>query len=531
MEKPQSLQENLRSFEKKQIGVSILGLIILLGLSVIANRLFKVAAAEQTAKLITRLVDIGESREVILTLQDAKIDYFSKVQNKSKDPNRSFTFPPLAEYTNQKSPLEVLTTEAITIHPQSFITSDNGDVLLFEYNRFSFVEYALGIWIILNLVSIPQTRFMKRRIVQQVQKDLELQKKSIEADISRKVRHNINAPLSALMTMTERLGVLHKNDQELFQSIIHQIRCLVKDLHMAEKSSDGAVSQDEVLLEQPISQILSESLLENQLAFQKQNPISYEIDSTLMSANVRLAPHELRSILSNLIQNAVDASSPENEIHIAALDLSNEVRITVKDNGKGIPSEYLDKVTKKNFSLGKANGAGLGLYHAQTLITEWNGTLVIESKVGMGTTVVITLPIESRAKWYIPRIKIRSEQSLIILDDQKTQYLQWEIILNENDFSGKRHFFFTAEDFLNFKDIYLSTKDLSQYVFLFDNQLGTDLKGVNLLRDLSNAPFRYLITNDAEDADLQNTCADDGIYLISKMDLHKMPIVIINSQQ
>ena len=164
-QKPNSLKENIRQFESKQIVISLLGLLIFLALSIIANRLFIQSASEQTANLITRMVQVDDFREVSLTLQSARLDYFHKIEFKSKSLNRSFTFPPLAEYVKEKSFLDSILFEKIALTPASITSSDGEDKIIFEYNRFSFIPYALGFWLILNLVSIPQTSTLTRKFL------------------------------------------------------------------------------------------------------------------------------------------------------------------------------------------------------------------------------------------------------------------------------------------------------------------------------------------------------------------------------
>jgi len=524
LEKQISLQENLNAFEKKQIVISILGLVILMCISIVANRLFMRAAAEQTSRLITRMVQTDDFREVNLTLQDARLDYFSKIQYNSKSLNRSFTFPPLAEYVKEVSIIDKITSEKIQIRPPSMGTSSGQDLIEFEYNRFGFVGYAIGIWIILILVSVPQTRLIKNRIVKQFQKDLELQKKSAHAEVSRKVRHNINTPLSALIAMTERLGRLEKDDQALFQSIVNQIKSLVKDLDTAERSPENVV-QGSVAEIQSVFKTLEDGFFENSLAFKNKFEISYDVDSTLLSANVKFVPHELRSIIANLVQNAVDASTEGSKICIDAQDLSNQVKITVKDFGSGIPVELIDKVTEKNVSFGKVGGTGLGLYHAKTLITEWGGTLKIESTVSVGTEVIITLPIESRAKWFTPRIKVRADQKIVLLDDQDLQHLQWDIRLEETEFKGERYFFKNSKDFLKFKEKHIADETAPSFIFLFDNHLNEDIQGIELLTALPGTSARYLITSDATDLKIQKVCTESKIFLLSKRDMVKTPLI------
>lgn len=530
MKQYQSLEENLKNFEKKQMLVGIIGLLILICCSVIANRFFMQASAEQTAKLITRLVQTGDIREITLTLQDAKLDYFSKIKFDSKSLDRSFTFPPLSEFEKERSFWQSLLFEKIELD-----SSANGGAIAdikmsFEYNQFGFVLYAIGIWFILILVSVPQTKFIKNRISEQFEKDLEFQKKSTYSEVSQKVRHNINTPLAALTAMATRLQGLEKTDQVLFQGIVSQIRSLVKDLDYSNITESNGAEKNK-FEEQPILHVLEESFLENKAAFKASASILTSIDENLASAKIFFAPHELRSIISNLVQNAVEAAVDTKAIKISAKDLINRVEITVEDAGKGIPTEVIARVTEKNFSFEKPKGTGLGLYHAKTFLEQWGGLLKIQSEVGIGTKVQIILPITSRVKWFTPRIKIKDSQRVIVLDDQGLQHLQWQMKLNQSCFSGGSNFFYNSEEFLDFKSEVMNSENIKNFVFLFDNRLKEKTTGLDLLKDLPDGAVKYLVTSDWQKIDIQKACEDFGIFLVSKDDLLNMPLVITSSAQ
>ncbi|MBL7545123.1 MAG: HAMP domain-containing histidine kinase [Bdellovibrionaceae bacterium] len=520
-----SLQENIKQFERKQIIVSLLGLLIITGLSVISNRVFMQSAAEQTTNLITRMVQNGYFHEIELTLQSAKLDYFHTIRFNSKALNRSFTFPALAEYVHDRSIGDAFLYEKIELRPQIMSSSSNEDMIIFEYNRFGFVNYSLVIWLILNLVSIPQTRLIKNKIIEQFNKDIELMKKSAQTEISRKVRHNINTPLAALIAMTARLEKLGKNDQILFESIVKQIKSLVKDLDTTELGTDSNISKEKVSTS--ILHLIRDGFCEVKTAFAHDYDIEFEIQNSLMSGKTSLIPHEFRSIISNLVQNAVDATPVGGKITMTARDLSNQVEIKIKDTGNGMTQEVLKRSTEKNFTSGKVNGSGLGLYHAKTYIESWGGDLNIESTEGVGTAITIHLPITERASWFTPRIKIRSNQTVVILDDQISQHHVWDLKLAENGFHGNTKKFSSPKEFITFKKQCSGFSDGSDYVFFFDYDLGAgEVPGLELLKEISPSTQRHLVTGHFDDCEIQETCARESIFLIPKVDLSELPMVV-----
>lgn len=520
-----SLQESLRQFERKQLIVSLLGLLIIIGLSVISNRVFMQSSAEQTTNLITRMVQNGYFHEIELTLQSAKLDYFHSIRFNSKALNRSFVFPALAEYVHEKSLVDSLLYEKIEIHPQIMSSNSNEEVISFEYNRFGFVVYGLVIWLILNLVSIPQTRLIRNRIIEQFNRDLELNKKSAQAEISRKVRHNINTPLAALIAMTDRLEKLGKNDQLLFESIVKQIKSLVKDLDTSENGLSARITPDGAI---SIFKIVQDSFEEVRAAFANKYEMEFDIQNSLMSGKTSLITHEFRSIISNLVQNAADATPIGGRILLTARDLSNLVEIKIKDSGRGMSPEVLKRATEKNFTSGKVNGSGLGLYHAKTYVDSWGGKLFIESTEGAGTVITILLPISERASWFTPRLKLKSSQTVVILDDQMSQHHVWDLKLAENEFHGIVKKFSSPEEFAHYQEQSSNFSDGADYVFFFDYDLGDDVpRGVDLLKRVPASSQRHLVTGHFDEREIQEVCEQEKIFLIPKVDLPEMPMVVI----
>jgi len=105
----------------------------------------------------------------------------------------------------------------------------------------------------------------------------------------------------------------------------------------------------------------------------------------------------LKIILNNLISNAIKFhridTNPKPIIKIKReANLKNDV-ISVEDNGRGIESEYTEKVFEMFFrGTEEVPGSGLGLYILKEIVNRLNGEVNLKSEVGKGTTFTITLP-------------------------------------------------------------------------------------------------------------------------------------------
>ncbi|GAB1444870.1 MAG: HAMP domain-containing histidine kinase [Cyclobacteriaceae bacterium] len=126
------------------------------------------------------------------------------------------------------------------------------------------------------------------------------------------------------------------------------------------------------------------------------NKITFEIEDTT-GEPITTDGMRLRIILNNLISNAIKFHRTDlNEkpkVKITRLIESNNDVISVEDNGRGIESEYLDKVFEMFFrGTETMPGSGLGLYILKEIVNKLNGEIRVKSEVGKGTAFVIALP-------------------------------------------------------------------------------------------------------------------------------------------
>ena len=100
----------------------------------------------------------------------------------------------------------------------------------------------------------------------------------------------------------------------------------------------------------------------------------------------------LRSILDNLLSNALRYTPPEGEILLAAEEIKDFVQFTVRDTGRGIEAEHLSKIFDR-LNAFSDSGTGLGLALVRRLVESLGGQIAVESRLGHGTTFRFTLPV------------------------------------------------------------------------------------------------------------------------------------------
>ena len=110
---------------------------------------------------------------------------------------------------------------------------------------------------------------------------------------------------------------------------------------------------------------------------------------------------KLRQAFTNLIHNAIKFTPKGGEVEISATARNNRLAVRIADNGIGMEPELLPSVVRPFHRLrsafdGQHQGAGLGLPFAKVVIELHGGTLLLSSAVGVGTTVLIELPVACR---------------------------------------------------------------------------------------------------------------------------------------
>jgi two-component system sensor histidine kinase/response regulator len=110
---------------------------------------------------------------------------------------------------------------------------------------------------------------------------------------------------------------------------------------------------------------------------------------------LKLNRDKISQVLINLIRNAVQATREAGEITISVAQNQGHVRLQVADNGCGIPPENLPKIWQPFFTTKEEEGTGLGLEICKRIIEGHDGKIYCESKVGVGTTFTIELPINA----------------------------------------------------------------------------------------------------------------------------------------
>lgn len=175
-----------------------------------------------------------------------------------------------------------------------------------------------------------------------------------------------------------------ENETNQMQSIVDNLLLLTKYTKENVRQTFQEVCIDSLLLstiEKFHTQIKNKKIKLNIKEFE---PVCLKANSVLM-----------QTIFSNLIDNAIKYSNPNTEIEIS-LYKDSQVHFTIKDQGRGIGTEYLDKVQNRFYRIDesrnkKIKGFGLGLSIVKNSIELHNGTIKIDSTKNIGTKIEVIL--------------------------------------------------------------------------------------------------------------------------------------------
>ena len=126
--------------------------------------------------------------------------------------------------------------------------------------------------------------------------------------------------------------------------------------------------------------------------------INYHIDKEGMREipEVFCSPAELREVLINIINNALDAMPDGGSLSFSTWSNENTVFISISDTGTGMPEEVKKKIYDPFFTTRRPEGTGLGMSTSYGIIEEHGGKINVESEVGKGTTFTLSIPNDKK---------------------------------------------------------------------------------------------------------------------------------------
>ncbi len=291
---------------------------------------------------------------------------------------------------------------------------------------------AIGI-VIIALVILSGTYFI-RSIVRPVRVISDTAKKIAQGDFNAKIDKmyddEIGDLCDSINDMAKELGASERMKNDFISSVSHELRTPLTAIKGWAETMHGTELPDKATFDKGMDIIVKEStrltgIVEELLDFSRmQNEsmmlrfekldILAELDEVIYMLRDRAISEQkhllydepetmpavmadknkLKQVFLNIVDNALKYTPAEGVVGIQVLSENQTVRVIVTDTGCGIAPDDLPRVKDKFFKANQSvRGSGIGLAIADEIVSKHGGSLDIESGIGVGTTVTITLPI------------------------------------------------------------------------------------------------------------------------------------------
>jgi two-component system, OmpR family, phosphate regulon sensor histidine kinase PhoR len=221
-------------------------------------------------------------------------------------------------------------------------------------------------------------------------------------DFTANVSHELKTPLAAIKAYAETLLMGAMDDPDAKERFVRRISeqaarldNLIRDLLQLTKIQ--SLPERISLTSMSVSEIVRTSVDEHlPIAASKQVQL---VNNAADEALRVMAEYEaVRTILSNLLTNAIRYSKPGGQVEVEAVRLGDWIDISVIDNGIGIPESDLDRIFERFYRVDKARsadagGTGLGLSIVKHMVQALGGSIRVRSRLGVGSEFTFRLEV------------------------------------------------------------------------------------------------------------------------------------------
>jgi len=269
--------------------------------------------------------------------------------------------------------------------PQMFelnVPHKNGNPLMLQSTSLPIIVNDKLAGIICNSRDVTELRQTEERLRR-------TDKLSVVGELSASVAHEIRNPLTSLKGLVQLLQMEDEKHQLYYQIMLdelNRINHIVGELLLLAKPQQIKFTEADIqlILYNVISLLKTEASLHN---------IQIELEVHDQQIMIECEPNQLKQLFINIVKNAIEASKAEDVVLISLHSSDNHVTVRVKDQGCGIPKEFMERIGEPFYS-SKEKGTGLGMTVSFKIVQSHNGTIQFQSEPDKGTEVIVQLPIK-----------------------------------------------------------------------------------------------------------------------------------------
>ena len=349
------------------------------------------------------------------------------------------------------------------------------------------------------------------------------------AQFASQIVHDLRSPLAYLDSVTTSIKGLPEQDRISLRNAAARLRDFVgRVLDIERKSKEtthsqtiadatGSLESGEAREVHLISSLVDMIVSEKREQFQANLGIQilFSIDPGSYGLFSRIQEGEFKRALSNIINNSIEALDDSGLIDVRLSSRDTEICIVVSDTGKGIPPEKLAEVGTRGVTFGKKDGTGLGVFHAKATLQMWGGRMEIESELEKGTHAYLYLPKAPAPNWFVPEIKLKRGQTVVVVDDAPSIHQVWKdkfdrILTSKADLTI--HNFSVLAQLEAFDAMVVP-----DCLFLVDYEFReTEKTGLDAIENKKLGSHAILVTSRYDDKQIRDRCERLNVQMVPK---------------
>lgn len=344
-------------------------------------------------------------------------------------------------------------------------------------------------------------------------------------ELSAQVAHDIRSPLATINAVVKETHEIQEQKRIMLRNATQQLNDIANVLLVKYRSSvDASLAENSSSKESEGIAVLLDLIVSEKRLQYKHLPISIEFIVEMDSYGVfaQVVVSDFKRVISNLINNAVEAINGKGEIIIRLSTSETCVDVAISDNGVGMSPELILKVFDGSIASNKKEGSGIGLLSSRKLIESWGGKFDITSELNVGTTVHLSFVLLTPAMWFSSELNFVEKSKVVILDDDQSIHDLWESRFSSEVSHAKLQLihFYQANDLMNY-----DMSQLEHACFLCDYELiGQDKTGLDVIEQLHLGAAATLVTSRYDDRDIRSRCAKLGVKILPKNYAAYVPI-------
>ncbi len=220
------------------------------------------------------------------------------------------------------------------------------------------------------------------------------QKMATWTEVARRIAHEIKNPLTPIKLTAERLLRKHQQqDPRLGETLEEGVEIITREVATLKDMVDEFSRYARMPRPQPREIDLDNLVTEAVNLYRGVKPgVEVEAQVAPDAAVARFDPGQLKSVLINLLDNAVESTDPPGEVSVSTVRANGTLLLHVADSGSGVRAEDKDKLFLPYFST-KGRGTGLGLAIVQRIVAEHHARILVEDNQPRGTVFTLEIPL------------------------------------------------------------------------------------------------------------------------------------------